>query len=42
MSLALPRVILYEISIWSARWVEKKRAEQEKELDDELKGSSAV
>ena len=39
MSLALPIVILYEISIWSARWVEKKRAQRDKEIDDELKGS---
>ena len=29
LSLAIPIVILYEISIWMARMVEKKRAEQE-------------
>ena len=42
MSLALPIVVLYEISIWSARWVEKKRAERDKEIDDELKRSGTV
>ena len=42
MSLALPIVVLYEISIWSARWVEKKKAERDKEIDDELKGSGTV
>lgn len=42
MSLALPIVVLYEISIWSARWVEKKKAERDKEIDDELKRSGTV
>lgn len=37
MSLALPIVVLYEISIWSAKLVEKKRAEREQALEDELK-----
>jgi len=37
MSLALPIVVLYEISIWSAKLVEKKRAEREEALDAELK-----
>ena len=36
MSLALPIVVLYEISIWSAKLVEKKRAEREEALDAEL------
>jgi sec-independent protein translocase protein TatC len=37
MSLALPIIVLYEISIWSAKLVEKKRAERERALDAELK-----
>jgi sec-independent protein translocase protein TatC len=36
MSLALPIVVLYEISIWSAKLVEKKRAEREKAAEEEL------
>jgi sec-independent protein translocase protein TatC len=42
MSLALPIVILYEISIWSAKLVEKRRAEREKETDEELKDITTV
>ena len=37
MSLALPIVVLYEISIWSAKFVEKKRAEQDAATEAELK-----
>src|SRR5262249_34476171 len=37
MSLALPIIVLYEISIWSARFVERRRAERERELEEELK-----
>jgi len=37
MSLALPIIVLYEISIWSAKLVEKKRAEREQAFDEELK-----
>jgi sec-independent protein translocase protein TatC len=37
MSLAIPIIVLYEISIWSAKLVEKKRAEREQALDEELK-----
>jgi len=37
ISLALPIILLYEISIWSARWVERSRekAEQEAEQEDD-------
>jgi sec-independent protein translocase protein TatC len=42
MSLALPIVILYEISIWSAKLVEKRRAEREKETEEELKDVTTV
>ena len=41
MSLAVPIVVLYEISIWSARLIEKRRAQREKELEDELKGDGS-
>ena len=37
MSLAVPIVLLYEISIWSAKMVEKKKAERDAALDAELK-----
>ncbi len=37
MSLALPIIVLYEISIWSAKLVEKKRAQREQAVEDELK-----
>ncbi len=37
MSLALPIVVLYEISIWSAKLVEKKRAERDAAVEAELK-----
>lgn len=33
IGLALPIIVLYEISIWCARFVEKKRAEREQEDD---------
>jgi sec-independent protein translocase protein TatC len=36
ISLAVPIVLLYEISIWMARLVEKKRAEAEAEAEAEL------
>jgi sec-independent protein translocase protein TatC len=42
MSLAIPIVLLYEISIWSARMVEKKRAEREQELERELEETPPV
>jgi len=42
MSLALPILVLYEISVWSARLVEKKRAERERELEKELQDNSAA
>jgi len=35
IGLALPIMLLYEISIWSARLVEKQRAEQEKALGND-------
>ena len=34
LSLAIPMVILYEISIWAAKLAAKKRAEQEEEEDE--------
>ena len=37
MSLAIPIVVLYEISIWSAKLVEKKKAERDAAVDAELK-----
>jgi len=37
ISLAIPIVLLYEISIWMARMVERKKAEEEAKLDDELR-----
>ena len=37
MSLAVPIVVLYEISIWSAKMVEKKRAERDAAVEAELK-----
>jgi sec-independent protein translocase protein TatC len=42
MSLALPIVLLYEISIWSAKLVEKKRAEREQQLERELREGSTT
>jgi sec-independent protein translocase protein TatC len=36
ISLAVPIILLYEISIWMAYFVEKKRAETEEEVDREL------
>jgi sec-independent protein translocase protein TatC len=38
LSLAIPIILLYEISIWMAKLVEKKKAEAEEELDDEFGG----
>lgn len=35
LSLAIPMVILYEMSIWAAKLVEKKRAEREEADEDE-------
>ena len=37
MSLAIPIVVLYEISIWSAKLVEKKKAERDAAADADLK-----
>jgi sec-independent protein translocase protein TatC len=42
MSLAIPILLLYEISIWSAWFVEKKRAERDLELEKELKDDTPV
>jgi sec-independent protein translocase protein TatC len=39
ISLAVPLIILYEVSIFSARLVEKARAKREAELDAELAGT---
>jgi sec-independent protein translocase protein TatC len=38
MSLFIPIVLLYEISIISAGMIEKKKAEREAEVEKELKG----
>jgi sec-independent protein translocase protein TatC len=40
-SLAIPLLALYEISIVSCRWVEKRRAEREAELDAEIADKKA-
>jgi len=40
-SLALPLIVLYELSIVAVRMIEKKRAEQEAKEDEELEGSAA-
>jgi sec-independent protein translocase protein TatC len=40
-SLAIPLLALYEISIWSCKLVEKKRAEREAEEEAELSGKAA-
>ena len=42
MSLAIPILLLYEISIWSAWFVEKQRAQRERELEKELKDDTPV
>jgi sec-independent protein translocase protein TatC len=39
LSLAIPIIVLYEISILMAKLVEKKKAEAEDELEDEFGGS---
>ncbi len=36
ISLAIPIILLYEVSIWMARIVERKRAERDAELESEL------
>ena len=36
ISLAVPIILLYEISIWMARLVERKKAEEEARIDDEV------
>jgi sec-independent protein translocase protein TatC len=38
VSLAIPLLLLYEISIFSCRWVEKKKAEREAAEEAELSG----
>lgn len=38
IGLALPTILLYEVSIWLARRMERKRAEEEAERDAELSG----
>jgi sec-independent protein translocase protein TatC len=40
VSLAVPLLILYEVSIFSCRMVEKQRAKREAELDEETKNTS--
>jgi sec-independent protein translocase protein TatC len=40
ISLAVPLIILYELSILSCRLVEKARAKREAELDAELEGTA--
>ena len=40
VSLAIPLLLLYEISIFSCRWVEKKKAEREAAEEAELSGKS--
>ena len=42
LSRAIPILLLYEISIWSAWFVEKKRAERDLELEKELKDDTPV
>jgi sec-independent protein translocase protein TatC len=41
VALALPLVLLYEVSIWLAVMVEKKRAQRESEIEAELEGESS-
>jgi sec-independent protein translocase protein TatC len=41
IGLAIPLLALYELSIWSARLVEKKRAEREAAEDAEFSGTAA-
>ena len=36
VGLAIPLILLYEISIWSAKLIERKRAKAEAERDAEL------
>ena len=36
IGLALPIILLYEVSIWMARLVERKREEREQEIEDEI------
>lgn len=36
LSLAIPLCLLYEISIWTSRMVERQRAQREKEMESEL------
>ena len=38
VSLAIPLLLLYEISIFSCRWVEKKKAQREAAEEAELSG----
>ena len=40
LSLAFPIILLYEVSIFMARLVEKKRAKEEEELEDDADGGS--
>ena len=39
LSLAIPIIVLYEVSILMAKLVEKKKAEAEDELEDEFGGN---
>ena len=36
LGLALPLILLYEVSIWLARMIEKKRAEEDARIEAEL------
>src|SRR3546814_10697028 len=42
IGLAIPIILLYEISIWCARFVERKREEREAALDKEQIGRAHV
>jgi len=39
LSLAVPMYLLYEISIWIAKFVEKKREEEEAKIEAEIDAS---
>jgi sec-independent protein translocase protein TatC len=40
VSLMLPLFLLYELSIWSCRFVEKQRAQREAQEEAELAGKA--
>jgi sec-independent protein translocase protein TatC len=41
LGLAIPMALLYEISIWTAKLVEKKRLEEQKKRDAEVEAAIA-